>query len=156
MSSPTERSIAFLEEEGWDVEKTEKVIRIPPEQRRPGMPPVRRKDLFGFGDLLAIKEGERHLVVQTTSGSNVSGRLAKITLDPAVAPRAERWLRTNGRIVIHGWRYLKRTVNRKHWHAVLREVTLADFDRDAMARAAASARAEEEEATRFVEQMARP
>ncbi|CAN0586163.1 unnamed protein product, partial [Ectocarpus sp. 12 AP-2014] len=58
--SPTQRSKAALQKEGWTVEVVEK-----------WNPHVRqRKDLFGFADLLAIKPGEQPLLIQVTSGSN--------------------------------------------------------------------------------------
>ena len=58
-----------------------------------------RQDLFGFVDLLAIRQGET-LAVQTTSGSNVSARVKKITEHenlPVV--RKANWL-----VHVHGWR----------------------------------------------------
>lgn len=88
MSSPTQLSKAHLEAQGYLVAITEKwnqFARI-------------RQDLFGFVDLIGIKDGET-LAVQTTSGSNVSARVKKIADHENVgAVRAAGW-----KIVCHGW-----------------------------------------------------
>jgi predicted RecB family endonuclease len=88
-SSPTQRSLAELRKRGYRcavVEKWNGHIQ-------------RRQDLFGVVDVLAIKEGET-LAVQTTSGSNVSARVAKIAEAEATPDmRAAGW-----KIVVHGWR----------------------------------------------------
>jgi hypothetical protein len=67
MSSPTQRSKKALEKDGWLVAIVEHFnqwakVRI---------------DLYGFVDLLAIRENEI-LAVQTTSRSNMSARIKKI------------------------------------------------------------------------------
>lgn len=89
--TPTERSLAFLRGRGYlvaVVEKWNPHVKI-------------RQDLFGVLDLLAVKPGEI-LGVQTTSGDNVSKRLAKFAESDAV-PR----LRESGmRLEVHGWRKL--------------------------------------------------
>lgn len=90
--SPTQRSKKHLEEQGYRVaivEHWNAYARI-------------RQDLFGFVDLLAIREGET-LAVQTTSGSNVSARVRKIEEhENLAAVRKAGW-----RIAVHGWRKLK-------------------------------------------------
>ncbi|NDC25982.1 MAG: hypothetical protein EBZ49_17885 [Proteobacteria bacterium] len=61
-----------------------------------------RQDLFGIGDILAIKDGET-LLVQTTSRSNVTARVKKISeseMLPAI-------LKARWRVVVHGWGELK-------------------------------------------------
>lgn len=87
--SPTERSLKLLREEGYlvaVVEKWNSFVKV-------------RQDLFGFIDLLAIKENET-LAVQTTSGDNVSARLTKIEAsDNLPIVRKANW-----RIEVHGWR----------------------------------------------------
>lgn len=59
----------------------------------------KRKDLFDFIDLLAIKDGEV-VGVQTTSASNISARIKKIKEHPNYGP-----VRASGiKIVVHGWK----------------------------------------------------
>ena len=89
MLTPTQRSLAKLRADGYlvaVVERWNPHVKI-------------RQDLFGIIDLLAIRDGET-LGVQTTSGSNVAARVAKIADSSHVdALRAAGW-----RLVVHGWR----------------------------------------------------
>jgi hypothetical protein len=100
--TPTQRSLAMLRAEGWLVAVVEKW----------NVHAKVRQDLFGFADLLAIKDNAT-LAVQTTSGCNVSQRLHKITANAA----ATLWLRSPHReIVVHGWRKRGPRGRRKVWH----------------------------------------
>lgn len=88
-STPTARSLERLRAEGWTVGVVEQ--RIP----RTNI----TRDLFGFVDLVAVRDGET-LAVQVTSGSNVSARVRKIgEAEHVGAVRSAGW-----RIVVHGWR----------------------------------------------------
>lgn len=87
--TPTQRSLAHLREAGYlaaVVERWNAHARI-------------RQDLFGVIDILAVRDGET-LAVQTTSGSNVAARVAKIGESDAV-PHLRR---AGWRILVHGWR----------------------------------------------------
>jgi hypothetical protein len=87
--SPTQRSLAHLRQLGYLAEVVERWI--------PGA--NIRRDLFGFGDVLAIRPGEV-LLVQATTGDHVAHRLAKIAdHENAAAVRSAGF-----RIVVHGWR----------------------------------------------------
>ena len=89
MATPTTRSLKHLRELGYTAEVVERFNSFT----------KRRHDLFGFIDILAIKEGEV-LGVQTTSGSSVSSRIKKITEHEHLAA-----VRKSGmRIEVHGWR----------------------------------------------------
>ena len=100
-TSPTQRSLALLRERGYlcaIVEKWNPYVRI-------------RQDLWGFADILAIK-GDESLLVQTTSGSNVSARLAKIENNV----QAAMWkCSPNRKIVVHGWAKRGARGERKLW-----------------------------------------
>ena len=86
--TPTQRSLAKLRAEGWLPEVVEKWIP------RANI----RKDLFGFIDIVAIKEGET-LGVQATSYSHVSERVTKIAESEHVGMvRKAGW-----RIEVWGW-----------------------------------------------------
>jgi hypothetical protein len=88
-SSPTQRSLAYLRDIGYEVEVVE---RWNPFAKR-------RQDLFGFVDILCVKDGET-LGVQTTSDSNVAARIRKIEDSPMLfALRRAGW-----RIEVHGWK----------------------------------------------------
>jgi len=118
MAGPGQRSMALLRKQGWDPWVVEKWIA----QTK------RRLDLWNFGDIIAMKDGEPHLIVQTTSGSNVSSRVAKIVAEP----RALMWLQTGGRIAVHGWRKVlqKPGSSRRVWKPREVEITLEDFERN--------------------------
>ena len=86
--SPTQRSLALLREQGYlceIVEHWNPWAKI-------------RQDLFGLGDILAIRDGET-LLVQTTSRSNMSARVKKIS-ESEVLPVI---LRAGWKIQVHGW-----------------------------------------------------
>ena len=90
--SPTQRSLGMLREQGYACEIVE---RWNPWAKV-------RQDLFGIGDILAIKDGET-LLVQTTSRSNFNARVKKISeseMLPAI-------LKARWRVVVHGWGELK-------------------------------------------------
>jgi hypothetical protein len=88
MSSPTQRSLRHLRDLGYLVAVVE---HWNPHARI-------RQDLFGWIDLLAIRDGET-LAVQTTA-SGVATRVKKITdADTLAAVRQAGW-----RILAHGWR----------------------------------------------------
>lgn len=90
--SPTQRSLKLLRDQGWHAEVVEQFNSFTKQ----------RKDLFGFADIIAIREGER-VLVQTTSGTNLAARRTKIlSLDTH-----RLCLSAGFRIVLHGWRKVK-------------------------------------------------
>lgn len=92
--SPTSRSLDYLRNEGWFCSVVEQTIR--------GKGIVFKRDLWNCADILCLRE-EEILAVQTTSGSNVSSRVKKVTECEAL-PR----IRKAGILFhIHGWAKLK-------------------------------------------------
>jgi carbonic anhydrase len=104
MSSPTARSLKVMRERGYLADVVEKWI--------PGA--NIRKDLYGFIDILCIKDNEI-VGVQSTSGDNVAARCTKI----AEHPNVDAVRKAGIKLVVHGWR--KNSKNR--W--VLREVDVS-------------------------------
>ena len=91
MSSPTQRTLAKLRDDGWSVVE---VVEYWQHHSK------RRKDLFGIWDILAVGP-EGTLAAQTTSGSNMAARVTKITKEHAAvveACRAAGWT-----MQVHGW-----------------------------------------------------
>ena len=86
--SPTQRSLAYLREQGYMVAIVE---RWNPHARI-------RQDLWGWCDLLAIRKNEV-LAVQVTA-SAVSERIKKIQESETVAQVRDAGIR----IEVHGWR----------------------------------------------------
>jgi hypothetical protein len=88
-SSPTQRSLKIMRDQGYlcaVVEHWNVFARI-------------RQDLYGFIDILCIKDGKT-VAVQTTSYSHVADRIKKIQgLESYPIVRSAGW-----EIVVHGWR----------------------------------------------------
>lgn len=93
--SPMQRSLAHLREHGYEPAIVER--RLPFGNVT--------QDFFGIGDVIALKPGERPLLVQTTSGANFAARQDKILACEHLPLLCEHF-----RIVLHGWR--KRKVRR--------------------------------------------
>lgn len=87
--SPTQRTLAKLRDEGWlpwITEHWNAYARI-------------RQDLYGFVDVLAVKDANT-LAVQCTSASNMASRVAKISEHASLGPlRKAGWA-----IQVWGWR----------------------------------------------------
>jgi len=87
--SPTEKSLAYLRDRGYAVDITEHWNFFA----------KRRVDLWGFVDILALKDGET-LAVQCTSDSNVSARVKKIADHENIGPvRKAGW-----KVIVMGWK----------------------------------------------------
>lgn len=123
MTNTTQRTMKFLRANGYLAEKVESwnpfagPLKCPVCFSRRGS----RKDLFGFGDVVGLRETTGHedvLIVQSTTDSNVSARVRKIRLIPA----ALVWLRCGGRIEVWGW---SKGENGR-WR--VRRVDIADLD----------------------------
>jgi len=92
MSSPTQRTLKLLRDEGYLAQVVERWCSFT----------KRRHDLFGIIDVLAIKEGET-LAVQTTSGSGVSARMKKMLDSDTLEPI----MKAGWKVHVHGWRKVK-------------------------------------------------
>ncbi len=95
MSSPTSRTLELLRSRGYTVAVVEKFNSFT----------KRRSDLYGFIDVLGVRDGET-LAVQTTSGSNAAARITKITEECVEAFAAVR--KAGWSVHVHGWRKVKR------------------------------------------------
>jgi len=91
-TTPTQRTLALCRKHGWTsqvVEKWNAHAKV-------------RQDLFGVIDVVCM-DGQSIIGVQSTSGDNVSNRVQKMRDEP----RAKEWLRSGGRLFVHGWRKIK-------------------------------------------------
>ena len=87
--TPTQRTLKLLRDDGWLAEVVERWV--------PGA--NIRKDLFGWVDIVALRDGET-LAVQCTSYTNISARVKEIADSETVAHvRKAGWL-----IWVIGWR----------------------------------------------------
>ena len=92
--SPTQKSLAYLRSQGWQVAIVEHW------NAHAGI----RQDVWHFGDLLASKVGRTEdegaiALVQVTSKSNMAARRKKIQ----ASTEASEWKLANGFIILHGW-----------------------------------------------------
>ena len=97
--SPTQRALELAREQGYRAAVVEKwnAFAPTPDGKRRGI----RQDLFGFIDVIAIREGET-LAIQATSLGNVSDRVKKITGEDCIAALGD--VRKAGwRVVIWGF-----------------------------------------------------
>jgi hypothetical protein len=94
-ATPTERTMAWLRGQGYEVEKVE--------QR------VTRKitrDFMGFADIIAIRLSDPagSLAVQATDGADASGgHLAERVKKVSTEPRAKLWVACGNRLWVVGW-----------------------------------------------------
>jgi len=109
-SSPTSRTLDHYRREGFLCAVVEQYFKPP------GVKFGWKRDLFAFGDILAIRPGEI-IMIQATSGSNHSVRRDKITgeatryeFDPKkllkcyeATEGAREWLKAGGHIHIVSW-----------------------------------------------------
>ena len=92
-TSPTQRSLKRLREEGYHAGIVEKYIQAI----------HARKDLFGWIDIVAIHPGKTGVLgVQTTTGDHLPDRLEKARGNAALVA----WLAAGNSLVVHGWRKL--------------------------------------------------
>ena len=103
--SPTQLSLAQLRADGWFCWITEHYnfyARI-------------RQDLWGFGDILALKPNQI-LCVQTTTASNMSARVKKISDHENVGYVRD----ANILIHVHGWHMDAKT---KKWSCKVKDIS---------------------------------
>lgn len=118
----SERTRAKWRKKGYFVDSAEQIIRI-------GRG-IKRKDLFGFTDLVALDPDGRLVFLQVTTRKQVRKRLGKIRHETTgvgqhatrMCELARRLLEGGHRIIIEGWD--------KHdgrWRCRERELSLADL-----------------------------
>lgn len=113
MGTPSKRSLDLLRKQGYIVQVVEKWNAFS----------RTRIDLFGFIDIVAIKEGVKGVLgVQSTSYANRGARIKKIISIPA----SKIWLSTGNKILVHAWKK-KKVGNRELWDPCEKEVTEEDF-----------------------------
>ncbi len=103
-TSPTQRTLAALREDGWIVaivEHWNQFAHI-------------RQDLFGFADIIAFRCGNV-LLVQCTDGTSVSKRIEKIRASDIAKAWAEDAATRS--IEVWGWSKLGLRGERKSWTA---------------------------------------
>jgi len=118
--SNTSRTLEYLRGRGWEADIVE---RFNPYAGKFG----HRKDMFGFGDIVAMGEGSIWAV--QSCGQAFSEHNRKITEDERVAPLALDWIKNGGKLILIGWRKvkLKRGGKAMRWKPRIKEYSEEDF-----------------------------
>jgi len=118
--SPTSRTLEYIRGRGWIADKVE---QWNPYAGKFG----KRKDCFGWMDILAMGEGS--VIGIQSCGSAFSAHNHKLMDDPDVAPKVRKWLECGGRALLIGWRKVKlrRGAKAMRWEPRLKEYTVEDF-----------------------------
>ena len=105
---PTQRTLALIRKQGFVAQVVEHIVPRT----------FIRRDLFNIIDILAINTTYT-IGIQTTSGSNVSARIAKAI----ESEQLRLWLSVpSRRFIIHGWRKLKSS---RRWECREIELTIS-------------------------------
>jgi len=106
------RSMRWLEKQGYVVADTEKTIQWPG-----GMV---KRDLFGFGDILAFRPGRDStvLMVNATDETSVAHKITAVQTRPS--KELTEWIHAGFEAQIHGW--LRPTTTIRTWR--LRRIRL--------------------------------
>lgn len=111
MSSPTQHTLAWLRKNGYTCQIVETFNHFS----------MRRNDLFGFVDVLAMKPGQNGVTgIQTTSTGNITARIKKAL----ALPELDTFLACGNRVLFQGWAKRGKAGKVKHWTLDMREVTI--------------------------------
>ena len=118
--SNTSRTLEYLRSQDWVADKVEQFNAYAGKFGQ-------RKDMFGFGDIVAM--GENSIIAIQSCGQSYSEHNRKITEDEKVAPLALLWLQNGGRLMLVGWRKikLKRGGKAMRWTPRIKEYSIEDF-----------------------------
>jgi hypothetical protein len=115
--NPSARSLKHLRKEGYLAQVVEKYNFFAHV----------RQDLFGFIDIVAIKEEEPGVLgVQSTSTSHISDREKKAKSFDALRV----WLSAGNKFVVHGWSKKGPRGKRKLWTLTSKVITLQDIKKN--------------------------
>ena len=116
MSSPTSHTLVECGKRGWIVAVVERVF---PKT-------FIRKDVWGFGDLLAVDDEPGALLIQACVTGDAPKRVAKIR--EHCREDALRWLSAGNRISVWGWAKRGAAGKRKLWTLKEYPVTMETLD----------------------------
>lgn len=118
--SNTSRTLEYIRSQGWEADIVERFNAYIGKFGQ-------RKDMFGFGDIVAMGEGKIFAI--QSCGQSFSEHNKKITEDTEVAPKALLWLKNGGHIMLMGWRKIKLKKGGKamRWSPRIKEYCIDDF-----------------------------
>jgi hypothetical protein len=111
--TPQQRTKEFFQGNGYTVDDSERILHG-----------GKRKDLFGFADLVAFRPGQIGAVfIQATTVENMNARVSKIRSEPC----AKICIECGNRVVVVGWREVRFPGRRPQWLESIRWFELDDF-----------------------------
>jgi len=115
-SKPVQRSLGLLRDNGWTVTIVEKYMK------HPGMPFGKRIDVFGFGDLLAIRRRMKGRDGKTIHPAAIAlvqccadGDFAKHKDKILAIPEFYEWKACGGTVFLQGWSLKGPRGQKKDW-----------------------------------------
>lgn len=119
--SPTKRTLDRARKQGFHADVVERWIGPP------GNPRLRkRRDLFGFIDIIALDGSPGSLGIQATTASNAASRVLKIRIE--CYELARTWLEAGNRIQVWGWAKKGAKGVRKTWQVRIVDLQLDEFN----------------------------
>lgn len=112
MSSPTQRTLAWLRGQGYTAQVVERWCAYS----------RRRIDVLGFGDILAVGNGQI-VLVQACAGASHAARKAKALAIPAL----RTWVECGGTFWVVSWSKRGPRGKRKVWTERAEEVDLGEI-----------------------------
>lgn len=122
--TPTQCTLNECRRRNWIAQVVEHWVPIPDGHRV-------RRDLFGFIDIVAVRDDGGVVFIQATSWENVSSRVRKIVDDRVHNERASRIVQHNA-ICVVGWKQREGKGSRwiGYWHYITPlELGVRDFSR---------------------------
>jgi len=95
MSKATQRTLKLLRDADYDVDMCERLIPLGVK----GPMRFKRHDLFGFADIIGMREDSGICAIQSTTG----GGHTQHRMDMLDNPLAERWLKCRGKLFLVSW-----------------------------------------------------
>lgn len=118
--SPTKRTLDRARKQGFHADVVERWIGPT------GNPRLRkRRDLFGFIDIVALDGQPGLLGIQATTNVNAASRVLKIRID--CYELARTWLEAGNRIQVWGWAKKGARGVRKTWQVRIVDLQLGEF-----------------------------
>lgn len=115
----TQRTLKYLKDQDYRCDIAERWIKIP---NHPAG--GKRRDIFGFIDVIAL--GKDNIIAVQSCGQAFSEHNRKIMRNENVI----KWLESNGKLLLIGWRKIKKKRGSKQmiWSPRVKEYKLEDFN----------------------------
>lgn len=114
---PTARTLQWIRKLDWPIDVVERWVGPPG-----NFAMRKRRDLFGFIDLIALDGKPGCLGIQSTASSGMSARVTKI--HEQCFELSRRWLHAGNRLWVVGWAKRGKQGERKLWTVNVQDISL--------------------------------